>query len=323
MASAEDAATPLIAAEIRKLRKGRGIDSPDLRKRIGPYLRELARDPADVADLRRALASELASQVARLPEDLRLIAGGSLGLAPQTRRMSLFGDRVSWLAQQSGHNARTVLRRIDVAEQLLAEEINGELSRRRGRPAATPDSWYLEEFRVVLSLDSQTPQAYERRRLVATKADLKMVRAWLDVPREAGQPPVSLEAQILYGGRIVRYPTPVANSFEFFIELPAPLQVGEEHEYEMILRIPAGEHMRPHYIFTPEVQCNLFDLTVKFDLARSPAWLRVVRGETVRMFDRGGPDGELLNLDKAGEVHVRFLNPEKYLGYGLQWASDT
>lgn len=321
MTSAEDsAATPLIALEIRRLRKGRGIDAPDLRQRIGPYLRELARDPADVADLRRALASELAGQVARLPEDLRLMVNASLGLAPQTRRMSLFGARVAWLAEQSGQNARTVLRRIDAAEQLLAEEINGELSRRRGRPAATADGWYLDEFRVVLSLDSPTPQAYERRRLVATKADLKMVRAWLDVPREAGQPPVSLEAQILYGGRLVRYPAPVANSFEFFIELPTPLQVGEEHEYEMILRIPPGEHMRPHYIFTPEVQCNLFDLTVKFDLARLPAWLRVVRGETVRMFDRGGPDGELLRPDEAGEAHVRFPNPQKYLGYGLQWA---
>lgn len=321
MTSAEDsAATPLIALEIRRLRKGRGIDAPDLRQRIGPYLRELARDPADVADLRRALASELAGQVARLPEDLRLMVNASLGLAPQTRRMSLFGARVAWLAEQSGQNARTVLRRIDAAEQLLAEEVNGELSRRRGRPAATADGWYLDEFRVVLSLDSPTPQAYERRRLVATKADLKMVRAWLDVPREAGQPPVSLEAQILYGGRLVRYPAPVANSFEFFIELPTPLQVGEEHEYEMILRIPPGEHMRPHYIFTPEVQCNLFDLTVKFDLARLPAWLRVVRGETVRMFDRGGPDGELLRPDEAGEAHVRFPNPQKYLGYGLQWA---
>lgn len=112
----------------------------------------------------------------------------------------------------------------------------------------------------------------------------------------------------------------MANSFEFFIELPAPLQVGEEHEYEMILPIPPGEHMRPRYIFTPEVQCNLFDLTVRFDLTRLPTWLRVVRGETVRTFDRGGPDGELLSPDEAGEVHVRFFNPEKYLGYGLQWA---
>src|SRR5690242_20455510 len=133
MTSAEDsAATPLIASEIRRLRKGRGIDAPDLRQRVGPYLRELARDPADVADLRRALASELTGQVALLPEDVRLIVNGSLGLAPQTRRMSLFGTRVAWLAEQSGQNARTVLRRIDAAEQLLAEEINGELSRRRG-----------------------------------------------------------------------------------------------------------------------------------------------------------------------------------------------
>lgn len=311
--------TPVIAAEIQVLRKGRGINAPDLHLRIGPYLRELARDPDDVADLRRALARELAGQATKLPEDLRLVITAGLGLASETRRMALFGDRVAWLAEQSGRNARTILRRIDAAEQLLAEEINGELKRRRGRPVATPEGWYLDEFRVVLSLDSQTPQAYERRRIVATKAGLKQVKAWLDFPREAGQPPAQLEAQVLYGGRLVRYPAPVANRFEFFIELPAPLKAGEKHEYEMILRVPPGEQMRPHYIFTPECKCDLFDLTVKFDLARPPAWLRLVCGETVRMFDGGGPEGELLSLDSAGEAHVRFRDPEKYLGYGLQW----
>lgn len=320
MTSPEDeGATSLIAAEIRVLRRGRGIDAPDLHQRIGPYLRELARDPGDVAELRRALARELVARATKLPEDLRRVITGGLGLASGTRRMALFGNRVDWLAEQSGHNARTILRRIDVAEQLLAEEISGELKRRRGRPVVAPDGWYLDEFRVVLNLDSQEPQAYERRRIVATTAGLKQVKAWLDVPRDAGQPPVQLDAKVLYGGRLVRYPAPVANRFEFFIELPAPLKAGEKHEYEMILSIPPGDQMRPHYIFTPECECDLFDLTVKFDLARPPVWVRLVRGETVRMFDGGGPAGQLLSLDGAGEAHVRFRNPEKYLGYGLQW----
>ena len=76
---------------------------------------------------------------------------------------------------------------------------------------------------------------------------------------------------------------------------------------------------QPHYIFTPEYQCNAFDLTVRFDLDHPPSWVREVRGETVRTFDTPRPRTENLVPDGAGEVHVRFENPTKYLGYGLQW----
>jgi hypothetical protein len=321
MTSVQDVVrTPLIAAELRALRKGRGIYAPDLRQRIGPNLRELLRDPAsDVADLRRTLASELSGQVAKLPDDLRAIMTASLALSAQTRQMTWFGERVSWLAERSGHNERTVLRRIDAAERLLAEEIVGELRRRRGRPVAAPDGWYLDEFRAVLSLDNQASEAFERRRIVAVRDGLTEVKAWLDVPRNPGEPSVSLEAKVICGGRLVRRPAPVASRFEFFIELPAPLTVGQKHEYEMTLRIPPGEQMRPHYIFTPEYQCDLFDLTVRFDITHPPTWVRLVRGETVRMFEGGRPEGELVSLDGAGEAHARFRNPEMYLGYGLQW----
>jgi hypothetical protein len=312
--------TALVAAEIRALRKGRGIRSSDLERRLGQYLRELAGPgDGDVADRRRALDHELASQAAKLPEDLRVAVLASIGQSAETRQMTRFGDRVTWLAEQANRTDRTILRRIEAAEQLLAEEIAGELGHRRSRPSSSAAGWFLDEFRTVLRLDTPTPESHERRRIVATRSGLSQVMAPIDIPRDSGEPRADLNAEVLYGGRLVRRLDAAGHRFEFLVELPAPLESGDQHEYALIMRLPKGGMKRPHYIFTPEFQCNAFDLTVRFDLENLPTWVREVRGETVRTFDPPRPGPENLKPDGAGEVHVRFEHPAMYLGYGLQW----
>jgi hypothetical protein len=309
--------TTLIAAEIRALRKGRALRAGDIDRRVGPRLRELA--SGEVSDLRRVLGTQLGQHPRQLPDDLRTAVMASLGLSAETRHMPNFGDRVSRLAEQSGHNYRTALRRIDAAEQLLAEEIAGELRRRGRQAAATASGWYLDEFRTVLRLDTPTPESHEYRRIVATRAGLTEVMAWLDVPRNPDQPRIDLHAEVVYGGRLVRREEPSHSRVKFFVQLPAPLQSGQMHDYELILRVPEGRQIRPYYIFTPECHCNSFDLRVRFDPARLPAWIRRVEGETVRMYEEPRSDGNQLRPDGAGEVHLRFDNPTMYLGYGLQW----
>ena len=78
----------MIAAEIPALRKDRGALASDLRRRLGPCLRELA---TGGGDLRQALAGELARLAGSLPVDLQLaVASGrpkvSLGCSEQQRR---------------------------------------------------------------------------------------------------------------------------------------------------------------------------------------------------------------------------------------------
>jgi hypothetical protein len=320
-AGAPDAAvTTIIAKEIRALRKGRGLRASGLEARLGLNLRDLAcaGETRDISELRRELSGALGSHAAQLPDDLRTAALASLGLSADTRQMSRFGDRVSWLAECSGCNYRTALRRIAVAEQLLAEEIARELARRAGQRRPATGGWYLDELRTVLRLDTPAPEAHEHRRIVAIRPGLTEVIAWLDVPRDATQSALRLEADIVHGGRLIRREEPLGSRIEFYVRLPTPLEPGETHEYELVLRVAQGQ-MRPHYIFTPECQCNTFDLTVRFDPDRPPAWVRRVDGETVRMFDHGGPGADLVALDGAGEVRTRFSNPARYLGYGLQW----
>lgn len=316
--------TELILAEIRSLRKGHGPQVRGLDKRLGPLLSELigVADGTDVADLRQQLMRELTICARRLPDDMNEAVLASLGMSAPTRSMPFFGDRVRWLAERLDRTSRTALRRIEVAEQLLAEEIARELLRRQGQTASAPDGWYLDESHVLLRLDTPTPESQERRRVVATRSDLTEIMAWMDVPRDPSQPRMNLEMEVVYGGRLIRREEPSRSRFQFIIKLPAPLQPGETHEYEMLLRVPRGDQMQPHYVATPECHYNLFDLRVRFDPKRLPTWVRRIDGETVRMFADAQSGTDLVTLNSLGEAHVSFQNPTMYLGYGLQWHFD-
>jgi hypothetical protein len=325
--------TERVVAELRALRKGRGLQTSDLDRRIGRQLRELAAEadvrPAgadviraggDVATTRRRLTAELESRANVLSEDFRVAVRASLGLSGQTRQMRLFSDRVSWLALQIGREYRTALRRIEAAEQLLAEEIVLELRRRRSQAVTAPQGWYLDEFRVVLRLDTPAPQSLEHRRIISTRANLQEIMAWVDVPGDGPErrgPRAS--AEVIYGGRLVKREQPSPGRFQFVVRLPVALQPGDQHEYGLAMHVPQDEPMRPHAIFVPECVCNTFDLTVRFGVTQLPTWIRRVDGEPVRIFDAARPPERGILPDESGEVHARFAHPELNLGYGLQW----
>jgi hypothetical protein len=318
MTSSDGELTDRVAEEIRSLRKGRGLQTGDLDARLGPLMRELA-GSGDAGTRRQALVAEISRCSAQLVADYRTAIEISLGLSTETMQEAYFSGRVSWLARQIDRDPRTALRRIDQAERSLAELIATELRRRRGRTTAALNGWYLREFRALLRLDTPAVEAHEDRRIVSTRENLTEVMAWYDMPRDPGQPGADLQMEILYGGRLIRREQPSRNRFQLMVQLPRPLQPGEECQYGLLLRMPREMLARPHYILTPECQCNYFDLTVRFDPDRLPAWVRRVEGETVRMFEHPHPTDNLVPLNAVGEVHQDFHDLTMYLGYGMQW----
>lgn len=309
-----------VMAEIRLLRKGRGIHAADLDQRLGPHLRTLtAAENGSTPSRREVLTTVIDASCAGLPDDLDTAIRASLAMNGETRRMALFKDRVRWLAGHIGRIDRTALRRIENAERLLAERLAAELRRRAANTATTPDGWYVRELRTVLRLDTPMPEAHEFRRIVAVRDGLRRTMAWLDVPRQPDEPPAELGVEVLYGGRLVRQEGPSRTRLHFVLELPRPLRAGEEHEFGIILRVPAGRSMRPHYIVTPECRMDSLELRVRFHPQRPPRWVRQVCGETVRMFESARPGSAPMVPDGSGEVVLRFDKPSWYLGYGAQW----
>lgn len=310
------------AKEISQLHKGRGLQAGDLDSRLGPLLGELA-GTAEAVARRKALTAEINRCADQLLDDYRIAIAASLALTAETIDEPLFTRRASWLADRLDRDTRTALRRIREAEWRLAELIAAELRRRRGRIPVAPDGWYVAELRTVLSLDGDSIVSEQDRRIVSTREDLTEVMAWLDLPSDTNQPEGELRAEIRYGGRLLRKEQPSRNRFTLMAQLPKPLQPGEEHRFGLSLRMPRHMLKLPHCLMTPECQCDRFDLTVRFDPARLPEWIRRVDGETVRTFENRQPVGELLVPDAAGEVHEEFRDLALYLGYGIQWAAPA
>ncbi len=243
----------------------------------------------------------------------------SLALSGQTKEMQHLDERVQWLSEQFGREFRTGKRRVKEAERLLAEQIAGELQRRRGRIPAAPQGWYLAEVQGLLRLDTTSPESHQSRRIVSTSADLREVMAWVDVPRNNGQSGPVLTSEVLHGGRLMRREQPFGNRYQFVVQLPVPLQPGEEHEYALITHVNGGGPMSSHYLWTPECRCDALDMKVRFHPDHPPKWVRRVTGETVRMYEEPRKTGDLIVPDAAGEVHVQFRDLVMYLGYGIQW----
>jgi hypothetical protein len=310
--------TGRVADEIHRLRKGHGLQAGDLDARLGPLMRELAGD-ASMAARRKMLVAEIDRLSAELPGEFRTAIRASLALSAETIDEPHFTSRVSWLASQIHHENRTALRRIERAEQRLAELIAAEIQRRRGRGQAAPEGWYIKELKTVLRLDAGIIESEEDRRIVATRENLTEVMAWMDMPGEADQLGADLQARIRYGGSLLKQEKPSPGHFKFVVRLPEPLLAGDEHRYGLMLRMPWHMLRLPHYLVVPECKCEKFDLTIRFDPQRLPPWIRRVEGETVRTFENPRRTSDLLVPDAAGEVRQEFSDLSLYLGYGIQW----
>jgi hypothetical protein len=340
----------LIAAEIRALRRGWGLRE-DVASRIGPWLGELAAKGgagADApgmdgagqralgngaADLRRRLAGELRRLAGPLPAELRTAVLAALALQAETAEMRTYEQRRQWFADKVIYRVpRTAERRINKAQALLAQEVAAELARLRRRPGAVTGNgagdgaepaWYIESFSAVFLLDGDTPEAVERRRIVAVADGLQQITIALDVPPEPGQPRFPLQLEMISGGQLVRAEERARAATRYLVRLPRPLGEGEAHEYVMRVRVLPGGPMRNYYVFRPERRCDLFDVRVQFDRRNTPAWVRRVAAEDV--YDYYGYDGtpaeeERVAVDWTGEARASFTRPRPHYGFGLQWA---
>lgn len=330
--------SPVIATEIQALRRGRGLRG-DVAGRIGPLLRELAASgraeesappgaaPAagnDAAQLRRILGGKLEVLAGRLPEDLRTAILAALALHPATVDMRTYELRREWVARQVERVARTAERRIEEAQELLAQEIAAELARVRSRPAylAEQESWYIESFSAVFLLDGEVPEAVERRVIVPAVDGLAELALTLDVPLDPGSPRPPLLLQMIKGGELLRVEELARTRTRYLIRLPHPLRAGESHEYEMRIAAQPGGPLRDYYVFRPERRCDAFDLRVRFDRRKLPAWVRRVAAEDVHSYNsfEGLPAAdETVAVDSTGEVSASFSGLRPHYGYGLQW----
>lgn len=325
-----------LAAELKALRKGRGLRG-DVTGRIGPLLCELAAGPrppvgagpmagteSDAAEVRKQLAGKLAELAERLPYDLGLAILAALALHEATRNMLTYERRREWVAEQLDRVPRTAERRIDAAQDLLAQEIASELKAQRARPLFVDDAdkWHIERFSALLMLDGEHPEAIEHRIIRSNVAGLAELTIALDVPVDPGQPRLPLNLEAISGGDLDIIEDTAPTRTRYVIRLPRTLRAGETHEYATRVRVGPGGPMRDYYVLRPERRCDHFDLRVRFNRDRLPAWVRRVANEDVYSYntyaDVPAAD-EQVSVDLSGEAAQSFSDLRPHYGSGLQW----
>jgi hypothetical protein len=322
-----------IAAEIGALRRGRGLRG-DVAGRIGPLLREFAAagrpseamlpGGADAAWARAQLARGLIESATPLADDLRKAVLAALALESATRDMRTYEERRDWLAEQIDRGPRTAERRIETAQKLLGQEIASVLTRQRSRPPllAEADRWHIHHLGAVFLLDGERPEAVETRVIVSGTDGLAELTVALDLPVDRDEPRVPLNLEMVSGGELVLVEDVAQTRTKFVIRLPHPLHFGEAHEYRVRIRVLPGGPIRDYYVFRPERRCDAFDLRVRFDRGRMPAWVRRVDGEDVHTYNSyaGMPrPAELVTVDDTGVAVQAFGQLVPHFGFGLQW----
>lgn len=310
----------IVKESLVRLRKGRGVLSRDLESRIRPEFAELFGATADSgAALRQKVIGFLEELMTGLSDPLRRAARCGLNLPPSADGETL-QQRLAVLAAEFYCDTRTARRRMDDAFALMAGNAD------RGHmpmPGVGHGGigWYVDVFDAVLRLDLATPEAIERRTIVATGGSLDKIVTSTDVPRHPSNHgrQVELSREMMFGGVLAGTGQGSSTNFSTEITLPRTLHRGERHTYGLIQRIPPGQEMVNRYVYVPYRQCRYFTLLVRFHPDRVPQ--RIWRHDGVphsAIQDEPVPGSELApNL--ANEVSAQFRDLINGCAYGIQW----
>jgi hypothetical protein len=193
---------------------------------------------------------------------------------------------------------------------------DAEVSRREA-----PAGWYVKSLVTLLRLDTAMPTAFEERTIVAARDGLDEIATSVSVPRhpEDLSSAHGLEVELLSGGRLEMREQPYESQFEHVVTLATPLDVGQEHEYRLILRIPQGQLMESHSAHIPLQRSDFFRLTVRFSPQRRPADVWLLSGVPPAVVRDAEPRGTFVSPDRFGEVTVKFAELMQGKAYGLKW----
>ncbi|MBL7493620.1 hypothetical protein I6A60_37610 [Frankia sp. AgB1.9] len=337
-----------LLSELRALARGQGLRASNFDARVGPALRHLAGLRGAIGIPMKAIfAAWLQAQSDSLPEDLRLVASVAFGLDPRADQR-LLTDRLGWLAVESARDPRTIRRQTEQAFLMLAETMAmteqegspGQTSRSDESPTPSANSdltaaderddssargWYVERIWAVLRLDGQSPELLETRRIVALEDGLSELILEMTLPQPPNAPdrPRSLEAEILFGGRLTHVRRKGQASFSRVLHLPRALRAGEQHDFGLAWLIPPDQPLVPRYVLSPTIRCDSLDIRVRFPGGVDPQ-IELVDGLPLRAVGDLSVELPSVAVDGTGEAFARFDRLALGLSYGLRWRNgDT
>jgi hypothetical protein len=318
--------------ELQQLRRGHGVNAPDVVDRVGPRLARICGLDVNGRDVinRERLVDRISRAVEDLPDETRVAVQAAFALQPASQERFL-RDRMEWLGRRLGRDPRTAMRRVEAGLALLAERLLDldELSDRSGTAwedsnAYAPDGWYVSHSRSTLLLHVDPVQLIEARRIVSTRDGLQEVTMSWSVPSGTSAEEARFSVEVLYGGELIRDAASSTSTYwNGRLRLPHPLAVGERHEFQMRVTTVPLALLRPYYVLTPFRRTDEFELRAKFPQAQPPDLVWELAGVPFQLVDESRPVGDLREPDAVGEVFGAWRNLRQGLSYGLRWRWPT
>jgi hypothetical protein len=310
--------------ELEVVRKGRGVQEPQIRDRMGPVLRGLCGVDGATShgEARRALVARLDGVTGELPGDLGLAVRTMFALTGTDPRHRFLKQRYETLSRRWNCDFRTVQRRCDEAMALICDRLDGPVVPVAPNDADRfdPDTWYVELFRAVVLLD-RVPEAIEERTIVATADGLRQIGLPFGLPRHPDERRQLLDVDlgVLYGAEPDSIERVGDTLFVQHLSLPRSLRRGERHVYARHVRLPGDQAMVPRFVHQVIRRCDTFELRVKFAADAPPRVVWVVSREPELAYAAHRPGPHRVTPDRLGEVAVRFTDLRPGFGYGLAW----
>ncbi|WP_157752116.1 hypothetical protein [Actinoplanes derwentensis] len=302
--------------ELKRLRRGRGVDRPDLGRYIGPETRRRCRLGSGDREsrVRAAVVTMLAELAAGLAPDLRKAAELAFGLDREFRLTTL-AERESRLADLQRVSVRTARRRMN--EALAALAVAGEDAPEPADDPAAGSGWRVSSLRVLFRLDTHTPELYEMRTITATR-EIDEITIRIGLP-EAPAGVGAAEVDALFGARISAVePRNGASSQKVVLRLPERMLPGDVHELWLRVVLPPGQPTWPHYAIVPLDPCESGTVRVRFG-AELPDEVWLI--DEVPYTDLREPPEKraLIQPSALGEVTREFHGLREGYGYGIAW----
>lgn len=309
-----------LVADLKGLRRGRGVRRPKPEKWIGPELGamlESIHGPSSGEELRQQLIDLVRGGCEALSERQLRLYQAALGA---TDLDGLLTDRLEVMSSVLNRDQRTLQRRLIEADQLVAERLLQGAAMRQAEAQVVARGWTLERFHGHLRFDLPQPEYITTRTIRVISPTVTEVTDMFSYA-ESPLGPAQIEVEVISGGTLRQLETLSETLWRAHIDLPRQLRRGERWDLTLTARIRDLSYAPNYTVMAPVRPCEAFDLCVEIGDSGAHDF-HVVDGLPVMVMQDHGLQGVPIPIvDGVVNFSARALTPG--LAYGLRWSWPT
>jgi hypothetical protein len=309
----------LIAKELDKLHRGRGLFAPNLVDRLGPLLSALifGDNEPDEALGRGLISATLFDAARTLRPDLEKVFLVGLGVGDDSPHLT---TRLKNLGIKLDRDPRTIHRRLRDANRAVAQDLQRKSWIDDDQTPFNRKGWYVERIESHAVICDR-PRFIGIRDIKVTKNGVATLCESFSVPQLPGGPDdPKIEVEPVEGCRDLQIDRYSASAWLLTMHLPRVLEIGDTHRVGVSVTMPSRDFIRKYNALMPVRRTRSFRASVRFENSDEAVNLWRYDGVPQTVIEDGQPTARRLTLDDDNTVTADWPNVERGLAYGIGWS---